>query len=154
MKHQCKYCSNSYDSEPSLHQHMKSKHPDTIQHSSSSNRTLFYIAFVVVVLVAAVFLMKPSAGKYDALAQCITEKGATFYGTFWCPHCAEQKKLFGSSVKYLPYVECSTPDGKGQLPVCTQANISSYPTWEFADGTRKTGTISLEELAYTTGCSI
>jgi thiol-disulfide isomerase/thioredoxin len=43
-------------------------------------------------------------GKYDALASCLKEKGAVFYGAFWCPHCQNQKAMFGKSAKLLPYV--------------------------------------------------
>jgi len=95
-------------------------------------------------------------GKYDAFAQCLKDKGATFYGAFWCPHCQAQKKLFGSSVKLLPYVECSTPDGSGQTKICIDKKIESYPTWELADGTRlpieNPAGVTLQTLAAKTGC--
>src|SRR3989338_11160880 len=69
-------------------------------------------------------------GKYDAFATCLKDKGAVFYGAFWCPHCQTQKKLFGSSVKLLPYVECSTANGQGQTQACIDKKITGYPTWE------------------------
>lgn len=87
-------------------------------------------------------------------AQCLGQKGATFYGAFWCPHCAEQKALFGSSKKFLPYVECSTADGKGQLQACKDKGVSGYPTWEFAGGERLSGVVSLQTLAEKTGCAL
>ena len=62
--------------------------------------------------------------------------------------------MFGKSDKYLPYIECSTADGKGQLPICNEQNISGYPTWEFADGSRETGELSLAHLAQKTGCPL
>lgn len=93
-------------------------------------------------------------GKYDAFAQCLGNKGAVFYGAFWCSHCQTQKKLFGSSAKLLPYVECSTADGRGQLQVCKDKNIDGYPTWEFADKSRLNGEISLSQLAEKTSCPL
>ena len=93
-------------------------------------------------------------GKLDELAQCIKDKGAIFYGAFWCPHCQATKKLFGSSAKLLPYVECSTPDGTGQLQVCKDHNVTGYPTWVFADGSRLTGEQTLKSLADKTGCTV
>ena len=93
-------------------------------------------------------------GKYDTFAQCLGEKGAVFYGAFWCPHCQNQKKLFGNSAKKLPYVECSTPNGKGQLQVCTDKKIEGYPTWEFADGSREGGEVPLAKLAEKTSCTL
>ncbi len=93
-------------------------------------------------------------GEYDSFAQCLAEKGAVFYGAFWCPHCNAQKKMFGSSQKLLPYVECSTADGKAQTQACIEKNVASYPTWEFADGTRLSGEIPLATLAEKTGCAL
>lgn len=93
-------------------------------------------------------------GKYDAFAICLKDKGAVFYGAFWCSHCQATKKLFGSSQKLLPYVECSTADGSSQLPICTDKKITSYPTWEFADGSRLNGEVTLEQLAEKTSCQL
>ena len=91
-------------------------------------------------------------GKYDSFATCLQDKGAVFYGAFWCSHCQAQKKMFGSSAKLLPYVECSTLDAKSQTQVCIDKGVSSYPTWEFADGSRLNGEIALSVLAEKTGC--
>ena len=93
-------------------------------------------------------------GKYDTFAQCLKDKGAIFYGAFWCPHCQAQKKMFGSSVKLLPYVECSTPDGSAQTKECKEKGIDGYPTWEFSDGSRLSGEIPLEQLAEKTSCPL
>lgn len=93
-------------------------------------------------------------GQLDGFAQCLKDQGATFYGAFWCPHCADQKKMFGSSKKLLPYVECSTANGQGQLSVCRDKAIESYPTWEFSNEERETGTLSLQELSEKTSCAL
>lgn len=87
-----------------------------------------------------------------AFAQCLKDKGVIFYGAFWCPHCRSQKELFGAAQKLLPYVECSTLDGNGQLPICREKGITGYPTWEFADGSRLSGEQSIETLAEKSGC--
>jgi hypothetical protein len=95
-----------------------------------------------------------AAPDYTPLAQCIKDKGAKFYGAFWCPHCQATKRLFGKGAAALPYTECSTPDGKDQLPICTEIGVKSYPTWIFADGSRLTGEQSLEVLADKTNCPL
>lgn len=95
-----------------------------------------------------------SPGVYDEFATCLKDKGAVFYGAFWCPHCQSQKKLFGSSQKLLPYVECSTADGKAQTQACIDKDVKSYPTWEFADGSRLNGEIPLAQLAEKTSCAL
>jgi len=118
---------------------------------------LIKIAVLVAGLVAIGFLgvgEKKLSTKYDAFAQCLGEKGAIFYGAFWCPHCANQKELFGDSARLLPYVECSTPDGRGQTQECRDKNIDGYPTWEFADGSRQGGEVALETLAEKTSCEL
>lgn len=119
---------------------------------------LIIIGIVTVVLVVggAILLSINSnkPGKLDSFATCLKDKGTTFFGAFWCPHCKNQKKMFGNSAKLLPYVECSTPDGKGQTPVCKEANVESYPTWQFADGSRESGEVSLEKLAEKSSCQL
>ena len=110
---------------------------------------------VLALILVAVFVKEgeQGPGKYDQFAQCLGEKGATFYGAFWCPHCNDQKNIFGSSKKYLPYVECSLPNGNGQTQICIDKGIQGYPTWEFADGSRPfSGEVSLEDLSAQTGC--
>lgn len=93
-------------------------------------------------------------GKLDAFAQCLGTKGAVFYGAFWCPHCQNQKKMFGKSEKLLPYIECSAPDGNSQLQICRDKKIEGYPTWEFSDVSRLSGEIPLKTLAEKTGCPL
>lgn len=95
-----------------------------------------------------------SGGPLDSFAQCLKDKGVKFYGAFWCPHCQAQKKLFGPSARLLPYIECSTPDANGQTDICKEQKIEGYPTWEFADGTRESGEVSLAELSEKSSCSL
>lgn len=94
------------------------------------------------------------SGHYDDLARCISQSGAKFYGTFWCSHCYNQKKMFGQGASLLPYVECSTPDGQDSLSVCTEAGIEGFPTWVFPDGTKMPGEQPIEILAGKTSCSL
>ena len=127
---------------------------DTVLYMKKSNWIWVIVTIVVIGgLVSLLVVQAKKPGKYDTVAQCITDSGATFYGTFWCPHCQATKAMFGKSAKKLPYIECSEPSGKGQLQVCADANIEGYPTWEFADGSRLTGERTLEELAAKTSCT-
>ncbi|MEK7551848.1 MAG: hypothetical protein AAB534_00310 [Patescibacteria group bacterium] len=115
------------------------------------------IGIIIVVIAFAAYLAIPATsgpGKYDEFAQCLKDKGALFYGAFWCPHCRDQKDLFEGSASKLPYVECSTPDGKGQLSVCEEKEIKSYPTWTFADGEIVASLMTLEQLSTKTGCPL
>jgi len=120
-------------------------------------KTKFFVIFVVGVILfvgALGFFMNRNTTKsvnLDAFAQCLKASGAEFYGAFWCPHCQDQKKEFGSSAKYLPYIECSNAD-QTQTQICKDKKIESYPTWIFKDGTIQTGKLELAQLAAKTGC--
>ncbi|RJR14013.1 hypothetical protein C4585_00885 [Candidatus Parcubacteria bacterium] len=118
---------------------------------------LFFWVGILVLVVAglgASIFVKSTPSALGPFAQCLGEKGATFYGAFWCPHCQAQKRMFGSAQDQLPYVECSTPDGQGQLQVCIDKGIQQYPTWVFADESRLTGEVPLAQLAEKTGCQL
>ena len=125
------------------------------------NKTLMTRIFTfALILIAIIILMRVVVGatqtstKYDTFAQCLKDKGLKFYGAFWCPHCQAQKRQFGDAVKFLPYIECSTADGKAQTQICIDNKINGYPTWEFPDGTRREGEVPLQDLATKSGCSL
>ncbi|HEX7928205.1 MAG TPA: vitamin K epoxide reductase family protein, partial [bacterium] len=97
-------------------------------------------------------LLDRSAGPEDpylrGLAIQLTERGAKFYGAYWCPHCQEQKRLFGASAQRLPYVECSPGGPQGpSAPECVAQGIRSFPTWIFPDGDRISAVQPPEDLA-------
>jgi glutaredoxin len=113
------------------------------------------VAVIVVGVVAlSSFSINDVSGRYDMFAQCLTDNGVSMYGAFWCPHCKEQKEMFGSSAKYVDYVECSTPDRSDQTQICKDANIDGYPTWILQDGTRIEGKTSLEILSEKSDCPL
>lgn len=93
-----------------------------------------------------------SYSPMDQFARCIASNGAKLYGASWCPHCTDQKGLFGNSTKYLPYVECSTGQWS-QAQECTDAGIRAYPTW-IIDGTKTEGKQTLSKLASLTKCQL
>jgi hypothetical protein len=113
-----------------------------------------------VVIVAAFglsyYLGYRSQHKYDGFARCLGDRGVKMYGAWWCPHCTEQKEKFGASFEYAPYVECGVKgDAKGQNPVCQDAGIKHFPTWQFPPtGERVERVFSLQELSDRTGCSL
>ena len=120
-----------------------------ITYNMNTKIFLSIICIIIVLGVAGAVIAQKNKtpGKYDTFATCIKNTGTIFYGAFWCPHCQAEKKLFGSSAKLLPYVECSTADGKEQTAVCKEKGIKSYPTWVFPDLSELTGEVSLATLA-------
>ncbi len=115
---------------------------------------------VVILALAVFFVFTPTGkatGKYDDFAKCLTDSGVTFYGAWWCPHCQNQKKMFGSSFEYLNQIECEKVPNSSRgvtIDACKQANITGYPTWIFNDGTRVAGEMSFQQLSEKTGCEL
>jgi uncharacterized membrane protein/glutaredoxin len=86
-----------------------------------------------------------------ALAVHLASTGAKMYGADWCPHCQDQKALFGPAAKRLPYIECSMGrQGAGQTAECRNAGINTYPTWDIG-GKRYVEVLSPLRLAELTG---
>lgn len=124
-------------------------------------KSTYLYAILAIALIGGLVLIRnttdsPSrATELDAFIGCLDEKGATFYGAFWCPHCQAQKGFLKNSPKISDvYVECSTSDTKEQTQICIDKGITGYPTWEFADGSRLNGEQTVEVLAEKTGCEL
>lgn len=117
---------------------------------------------IAVIWVAGFFLIKYKADNtptinisspLDNFAQCLTDSGVKMYGADWCPHCQNQKKLFSSAFKFIDYTECAVPSNpRQQAKACSDADISGYPTWVFANGQRIEGEASFEDLSKISGC--
>jgi len=90
-----------------------------------------------------------ASSRQNALAMHLRTVGAVFYGAWWCPQCTHQKEMFGAAaLELLPYVECDKDDTGRKR--CEQAQVRAYPTWVLK-GERRTGVLSLEELAIWSG---
>jgi hypothetical protein len=97
--------------------------------------------------------IRSSSGAAEVeLAKHLTQKGAKMYGAYTCPHCYEQKQLFGKQAwNSVTYVECA-PDAKKnpQPQVCAKAGVTGYPTW-IVDGKLSPGVKKLAKLAELSG---
>jgi len=117
------------------------------------NNTTIVIFAAVILLVGAGLTAYLSREKpnpaLDAFAQCLAEKKITMYGAAWCPHCQNEKKTFGGSFKYVPYVECPNDPNK-----CIAAGIKAYPTWILPDGKKLVGEQGLKKLSEESGCAL
>lgn len=131
--------------------------PNPIPSTMKNFKTILIVLIIGLAAATGIFLLASKNNqpeKLDAFALCLKDKGAMFYGAFWCPYCQTQKVMFGKSAELIPYTECSTPDGNNQLAVCQDKKIEGYPTWEFSDGSRETGEVPLEKLSEKTGCPL
>ena len=86
-----------------------------------------------------------------ALAEHLTGTGAVMYSAYWCPHCHEQKELFGKEASdKLKVVECAADGQNNQADLCRSKGLQGFPSWEI-NGSIESGVASLETLAERSG---
>jgi hypothetical protein len=87
-----------------------------------------------------------------ALAQHLKNIGAKKYGAWWCPHCYEQKEMFGKEAfKEINYVECAPQGTNPQPELCSKVGIKGFPTWEVKGKLTAGGVEKLQQLADLSG---
>lgn len=86
-----------------------------------------------------------------ALAEHLSAGGAKVFTAWWCPHCHDQKELFGrQATAKLTVIECA-PDGVGaRVELCKSRRIEGFPTWEI-NGKLSSGVKTLNQLADLSG---
>ena len=87
--------------------------------------------------------------QYNNFAECLTERGFIMAGTDWCPHCQNQKAMFGESFKHIDYRDCDI-----HKEYCIEQGVKGYPTWILPDGTLSPGVKQLAQLSQMSGCSL
>jgi hypothetical protein len=92
--------------------------------------------------------------RYDNFAKCLASKQTKMYGLYWCPHCAEQKAMFGKAFQYVPYVECAIKGASGITAECKAAGVKLFPSWQFGANPPKEGVFPMDELSDKTGCPL
>lgn len=117
------------------------------------NKKIFNWSLVAIVILIAVYALYQfrgsDDGRYNTFAQCLTQKGAIMYGTDWCPHCQEQKRMFGDSFRYVTFINCDVnPDA------CSAAGVEVYPTWVVPTKPTVRGVQQLSTLAEMTQCTL
>jgi len=118
-----------------------------------------WIAIVLGLLLAAWvgydYYSSRKISTLDGFAQCLNSKGLKMYGAWWCPHCAEQKELFGYAFQYVNYTECGIEGQTHSVnEQCKKDGIKNFPTWQFSDGSRHEGVLTLSDLADKSGCKL
>ena len=124
-----------------------------MQNYNSKSKIIPTIWLLILIFAVSVFIFRPAnnytAGELDNFAQCLAERDFVMYGAYWCPHCQAEKKAFGSSWKYVSSVECTSEPKR-----CTQAGITSFPTWLGPDGIRLEGEQGVRRLSEVSGCTL
>ena len=84
-------------------------------------------------------------------AKFLTKNNIKMYSAYWCPHCHDQKQLFGkAAAKELTIIECAKDGKENQFELCQMKDISGFPSWEI-NNEIYSGTRELKELADLTG---
>ena len=117
-----------------------------------SRERLIWVGIVVVVIAAYAGFWYHSNHQYDGFAKCLSSKQAKMYGLYWCPHCAEQKAMFGKAFQYVPYVECGIKGSHELGAECTAAGVKLFPSWQFGGNKPIEGVFPMQELSDKTGC--
>tara|TARA_B100000927_G_C16399811_1_gene442858 strand:- start:159 stop:1097 length:939 start_codon:yes stop_codon:yes gene_type:complete len=95
---------------------------------------------------APAIINKSSAEKIK-FAKFLNEKGIVMYSAYWCPHCQDQKELFGKEAsKELTIIECAKDGKNNKFELCQEKEIEGFPSWEI-NKQIYSGTRELEELA-------
>ena len=115
------------------------------------------IALAVVAAGIGIWYGRSHGGEssvYDGFAKCLTQKHVMMYGLYWCEHCAEQKELFGNAFRYVNYQECGVKGQRALVEKCKVEGLQKYPTWQFADGKRHEGVMTMMQLSEASGCPL
>src|ERR1700676_3788994 len=120
----------------------------------STKKLLIYCCILILVAGAFIGGRYYSNHKYDSFAKCLATKQAKMYGLYWCPHCIEQKQMFGDAFHYVSYVGCAIKGSKEEATECKVAGVKLFPSWQFGMEPPKEGVLSLEALSDKTGCSL
>jgi uncharacterized membrane protein/glutaredoxin len=96
-------------------------------------------------------ILRISTPAKEALASHLTNTGVVLYAAYWCPHCHEQKELFGKkAVAKLTQVECAADGKNSQVALCESKKIEGFPSWEI-NGKIESGVKTLNQLADLSG---
>ncbi len=84
-------------------------------------------------------------------AKYLTDNNFKMYSAYWCPHCHDQKQLFGKkAVSELTVIECAQDGKDNQYKLCREKQIEGFPSWEI-NGEIYSGVKDLNDLAIITG---
>ena len=79
-------------------------------------------------------------------AKFLNNKGIIMYSAYWCPHCHDQKELFGKeATEQLTIIECAKDGQNNQYELCQAKEIEGFPSWEI-NNQIYSGTRELSEL--------
>ncbi len=127
---------------------------DRSENSFASRDKLIWAGIALILVVAYAGFWYYNNHRYDGFAKCLASTQTKMYGLYWCPHCAEQKAMFGKAFRYVPYVECAIKGSRELAPACSAAGVKLFPSWQFGSNPPVEGVFPLQELSDKTGCRL
>lgn len=95
---------------------------------------------------------RSSSDQAVELARYLQRSGAVMYGAYWCPHCRNQKEIFGKDAwPYVKYVECASQGYGADSAMCLKQGVDGYPEWKFGNGKKGSGELTLDRIAKLSG---
>ncbi|MEK6935127.1 MAG: protein disulfide isomerase family protein, partial [Nanoarchaeota archaeon] len=67
-------------------------------------------------------------GVSPSFVECLAEKGVIFAGAEWCPHCQDQKTIFGRKATKALYGESVYVECPENQELCKSKGVTGYPT--------------------------
>lgn len=122
--------------------------------NANPRKNLIWAAIVLLFVMAYAAGWEYKNHRYDGFAKCLASKQVKMYGLYDCPHCADQKAMFGKAFRYVPYTECRIKGSRDITAECKAAGIKLFPSWQFGANPPNEGVFPLEELSDKTGCSL
>jgi len=87
-----------------------------------------------------------SSERAKRIAKRLNRLGTVMYGAYWCPHCNDQKRMFGKeALQNIRYVECASDGKDSAAKTGACAAVKGYPTWEI-DGFQFSGERDFDEF--------
>ena len=133
----------------------RSPRSEDVSSKKPKSRQLVIVAGILILFAIAFSIGRYYRNhKYDSFAECLTSKQVKMYGLYWCPHCADQKAMFGGAFRHVSYVECAIKGSKELAPECKAAGVKLFPSWQFGTNPPEPSVLSLKNLSDRTGCSL
>ena len=76
------------------------------------------------------------------------------YGLYWCPHCIEQKEMFGDAFHYVPTWSARSESSNELAPDCKTRGSETVPQLAIRQRATERGSAVAEALSDKTGCKL
>ena len=92
-----------------------------------------------------------SSSQKIKFAKFLNDNNIKMYSAYWCPHCHDQKQLFGKeAANELTIIECAKDGENNQYKLCKEKEIEGFPSWEI-NNQIYSGVKELNDLAIISG---